>query len=91
MKVPGCDWTVIQLGIAGSVCKFEVDTHHFKGNFPESCLIEGWDAPIRQFAGGGGGGGIEDKSGKYVGSKLVICGVKVVEQGGILVETVTYS
>lgn len=48
LKVPGCDWTVLQLGIAGSVCKFEVDTNHFKGNFPESCLIEGCNAPIKK-------------------------------------------
>jgi allantoicase len=37
---PGHDWTVIQLGTAGTIRRVEVDTAHFKGNFPESCSIE---------------------------------------------------
>lgn len=40
---PGHDWTVIQLGTAGRVRRVEVDTAHFKGNFPESCAIEACD------------------------------------------------
>lgn len=35
------DWIVIRSGFSGKVNKIEVDTNHFKGNFPESCLIEG--------------------------------------------------
>ncbi len=38
---PGHDWTVIRLGTAGTIGRVEVDTAHFKGNFPESCSIEG--------------------------------------------------
>jgi allantoicase len=41
---PGHDWTVIQLGKAGRIRRVEVDTAHFKGNFPESCSIEACDA-----------------------------------------------
>jgi allantoicase len=41
---PGHDWTVIQLGRAGTIRRVEVDTAHFKGNFPESCSIEACDA-----------------------------------------------
>jgi allantoicase len=37
---PGHDWCILQLGIAGSIQRIEVDTAHFKGNFPESCSIE---------------------------------------------------
>ncbi len=37
---PGHDWCVIQLGARGSVRRVEVDTAHFKGNFPESCSLE---------------------------------------------------
>jgi allantoicase len=37
---PGFDWTVIQLGTEGVIEKLEVDTHHFKGNFPDSCSVE---------------------------------------------------
>lgn len=38
---PGNDWIVVRLGTTGMIQKIEVDTHHFKGNFPESCSIEG--------------------------------------------------
>jgi allantoicase len=37
---PGHDWVVIRLGIAGVLSQVEVDTSHFKGNFPESCSLE---------------------------------------------------
>ena len=40
---PGHDWTIIQLGTAGTIYGAEVDTSHFKGNFPESCSIEACD------------------------------------------------
>jgi allantoicase len=36
----GFDWCVIKLGNAGSLKRVEVDTSHFKGNYPESCSIE---------------------------------------------------
>jgi allantoicase len=38
---PGNDWCILQLGRPGIPTKIEVDTNHFKGNFPESCSIEG--------------------------------------------------
>lgn len=41
---PGHDWLVIQLGARGSVSVVEVDTNHFKGNFPERCALDGIDA-----------------------------------------------
>ncbi|MGH9757651.1 MAG: allantoicase [Candidatus Acidiferrales bacterium] len=37
---PGHDWVIVRLGAAGNIGKIEVDTAHFKGNFPESCLLE---------------------------------------------------
>ena len=37
---PGHDWCVIRLGARGTVRRVEVDTAHFKGNFPESCSLE---------------------------------------------------
>lgn len=42
---PGHDWIVVRLGEPGSVELFEVDTNHFKGNYPAQCSIEGIDAP----------------------------------------------
>lgn len=41
---PGHDWTIIKLGSAGTIERVEVDTAHFKGNFPESCSLEACDA-----------------------------------------------
>ena len=45
----GHDWTIIKLGAAGRLRRVEVDTSHFKGNFPESCSLEscnGADVPL---------------------------------------------
>jgi allantoicase len=42
---PGHDWVVIRLGARGLIQQVEVDTAHFKGNYPESCSLEGCDAP----------------------------------------------
>ncbi|TYZ67156.1 hypothetical protein PybrP1_004104, partial [[Pythium] brassicae (nom. inval.)] len=41
LEVPGKDWCVLKLGHAGVVHEVEVDTNHFKGNFPESCVVFG--------------------------------------------------
>ncbi|HET9479475.1 MAG TPA: allantoicase [Pyrinomonadaceae bacterium] len=37
---PGHDWAIIKLGRRGKIRSVEVDTSHFKGNFPESCSLE---------------------------------------------------
>lgn len=37
---PGHDWAVVKLGLPGKIRRIEVDTAHFKGNFPESCSLE---------------------------------------------------
>jgi allantoicase len=42
---PGDDWCVIRLGARGTIRRVEVDTAHFKGNFPESCSLEAAHAP----------------------------------------------
>lgn len=41
---PGHDWIVIRLAARGTPQLIEVDTNHFKGNFPDRCAIEGIDA-----------------------------------------------
>lgn len=41
LTVPGKDWCVLKLGHAGVIREVEVDTNHFKGNFPESCVVYG--------------------------------------------------
>ena len=40
-RVPGHDWIVVALGRPGRPRRVEVDTNHFKGNFPESVSLEG--------------------------------------------------
>ena len=37
---PGHDWCIIKLGAPGTITRVEVDTSHFKGNYPESCSID---------------------------------------------------
>ncbi len=38
---PGYDWVIVRLGAAGHVQRLEVDTTHFKGNYPDQCSVEG--------------------------------------------------
>ena len=38
---PGHDWCIVSLGTAGTITRVEIDTSHFKGNYPESCSLEG--------------------------------------------------
>jgi allantoicase len=38
---PGHDWCIVKLGARGSITRAEVDTSYFKGNYPESCSLEG--------------------------------------------------
>jgi allantoicase len=42
---PGHDWCIVRLGAPGRIKRVEVDTSHFKGNFPESCSLEVCAAP----------------------------------------------
>ena len=38
---PGHDWVIIKLGHLHIVDRIVVDTTHFKGNFPDSCSLDG--------------------------------------------------
>ncbi|HMO04836.1 MAG TPA: allantoicase [Kiritimatiellia bacterium] len=42
---PGYDWVIVKLGRPGLLREIEVDTNHFKGNYPDTCTIEGCLAP----------------------------------------------
>lgn len=37
---PGNDWVILSLGHSGTIDKVEVDTAHFKGNYPDRISIE---------------------------------------------------
>jgi allantoicase len=42
---PGHDWLLLRLGAAGRPEKIEIDTNHFKGNYPDTASLEGVHAP----------------------------------------------
>ena len=42
---PGHDWTILRLARRGIVERVELDTDHFKGNAPGSCMLECCDTP----------------------------------------------
>jgi allantoicase len=42
---PGHDWILVRLGARGLASVLEVDTNHFKGNYPDRCSVEWIDAP----------------------------------------------
>jgi allantoicase len=41
---PGHDWAIVALGLGGNARRVEVDTTHFKGNYPDTCSIEACSA-----------------------------------------------
>ena len=45
LKVTGKEWATFRLGHVGIITAVEVDTHHFKCNFPDSCYLEGCFIP----------------------------------------------
>jgi allantoicase len=53
-----CDWILLKLGARGVPAVIELDTCHFKGNFPDRASIEALDAPagarITELLGSGG-------------------------------------
>jgi allantoicase len=42
---PGSDWAILALAARGAIHRVLVDTHHFKGNFPDRCSIDVCDTP----------------------------------------------
>lgn len=40
-RQPGNDWVILRLGQRGSVCRVEVDTAFFRGNYPARCSLRG--------------------------------------------------
>jgi allantoicase len=46
---PGYDWAIVRLGAPGTITKVEIDTNHFKGNYPDSASVEACFAPAATF------------------------------------------
>jgi allantoicase len=47
---PGHDWAVVHLGIPGVITHLDLDTAHFKGNYPDSASV---DAAVMEDKSGG--------------------------------------
>ncbi len=58
---PGYDWIILKLGSPGTIRKIEVDTNHFKGNYPDTLFdrrmrrarcfdSRSWPAKIRDWS-----------------------------------------
>jgi allantoicase len=51
-REPGYDWVILQLGSRGKIRHVDIDTAHFKGNFPHQVSIQGallrgeWDGHV---------------------------------------------
>jgi allantoicase len=46
-RMPGNkDWVIVRLAHRGSIDKIILDTHHFKGNYPDSCMLEGCNVSV---------------------------------------------
>jgi allantoicase len=42
---PGHDWLLLRLGAPGQVRRIEIDTNHFKGNYPDAASVDACLAP----------------------------------------------
>jgi allantoicase len=42
------DWVIVRLAHKGIIEKILVDTCHFKGNYPDSCILEGTALPVEE-------------------------------------------
>lgn len=42
-REPGNDWLIVRLGLRGTVERVEVDTAHYKGNYPDRCSLQASD------------------------------------------------
>lgn len=44
-REPGHDWCILKLGLPGTLRRIEVDTAHFRGNYPDMASLQGVYAP----------------------------------------------
>jgi allantoicase len=42
---PGFDWAIVRLGAPGVLTRLEIDTNHFKGNYPDRASLDGCLVP----------------------------------------------
>ena len=39
-REPGNDWMIVKLGASGHIERVELDTAHYKGNYPDRCSLQ---------------------------------------------------
>jgi len=44
-REPGNEWIILELGVPGRIDEFEIDTAHFKGNYPGAVSIQAANMP----------------------------------------------
>lgn len=44
-RAPGHDWVIVRLGATARICRLEVDTRHFIGNYPEKVSFDACHHP----------------------------------------------
>ncbi len=48
-RTPGNrDWVIVRLAHEGSIEKIMIDTCYFKGNYPDSCVVEGCNISLNE-------------------------------------------
>jgi allantoicase len=40
-RTPGCDWVIVKLGHPGTIREVQIDTAHFRGNYPDRVSLQG--------------------------------------------------
>ncbi|CAF0834657.1 unnamed protein product [Adineta steineri] len=45
-RVPGNEWCILALGKRGRISRIILDTAHYKGNYPDKCIIQGADVTV---------------------------------------------
>ena len=45
-REPGNDWAILALGRRGRAQRIEIDTAHFKGNYPDRCSVQAADVSV---------------------------------------------
>ena len=48
-RTPGNrDWVIVRLAHGGIINEILIDTHHFKGNYPDACMLEGCSISLEE-------------------------------------------
>ena len=40
------DWVIVKLGASGKISNIDIDTNHYKGNYPKFAMLEGCNSKV---------------------------------------------